>query len=213
MEQRNVTALAERLQSFMCRFEEWEFSVEPLRIDPPANDQQLCEIEASLGIPLPDKVRQALTEVSAHISFRWSAGEVSLNLPEELDSVCWGGIDFGLESVASAERARQEWLEVYSDPSDSYDALFYDKFGVIEVDNGDVIAVDLCADSGGRVVYLSHDGDLTHGMVLGGLLQSSSTTSCGLAVLVLNLGCWLRSPTIGPLVLMPRLRLLSGGCM
>lgn len=39
--------------------------------------------------------------------------------------------------------------------------------GVIEVENSDVIAVDLCADSGGRAVYLSRDGDPTHGMVLG----------------------------------------------
>lgn len=167
MEQWNVSALAECLQSFISRYEEWGYSVEPLRIAPPATEQQVLGTERSLGVRLPDEVRSVLTEVSAHISFRWSAGEDSQDLPEELNSVCWGGIDVGLESVASAERTRQDWLEVYSDPSDSYGTIFYDKFGVIEVDNGDVIAVDLCADSAGRVVYLSHDGDLTHGMVLG----------------------------------------------
>jgi hypothetical protein len=68
-------------------------------------------------------------------------------------------------------RVRTEWLKwidvVFPDLSDTYDAVWHDKFPVMEVPNGDMIAIDQRSHGDESVVYLSHDDGQGHGFVLG----------------------------------------------
>jgi hypothetical protein len=47
---------------------------------------------------------------------------------------------------------------VFPNPADPYDCVWHEKLAVLDVPNGDLIAIDLEPSAQGSVVYLSHDG-------------------------------------------------------
>ena len=134
----------------------------------PASEKAVAELERSLGVGLPPSLRQVLLEYSGELSF---AGELpkTLELPQELRELFSVCIELSLDGILNAEESRQGWVkEVFPNPDDSYDKVWHNKLGFMEVGNGDVLAFDLddSADDK-RVVYLSHDDGDGHGRVLG----------------------------------------------
>lgn len=104
---------------------------------------------------IPDEVRETSPVVFRQI---WS-GECRWNL-QEFTLLC---------------ATYQEWLTVFTDPNDKYDGPWQNKFPVLEVRNGDMIAVDISSEAG-TANMLSHEGDdLLHGFWLGAMLKITLT--------------------------------------
>lgn len=138
----------------------------PLSIKRPADEQQVANVESQLGQRLPPSLRQTFLHFSAGFEFHWF-------LPDDAVPPFSGIFSGGFEEIALAwlvklEENRQNWVEnVFSDPEDLYDSVWYNKLAVISVSNGDMIAIDL-ESADGFVTYLSHEGDeRLHGKVLG----------------------------------------------
>jgi hypothetical protein len=138
---------------------------EPLVVEPPASQDTITGVEDDLDVRLPSAVRIVLRRFSSEIRLDW-------NLPEEVEppnlpEVHWGGFAFSLDDVAHAERARRGWVEgCFRDPDDAYDVVWHEKIGLFSVPTGDVVAADVSRDPA-PIVYLSHDGGESHGLVLG----------------------------------------------
>ena len=58
----------------------------------------------------------------------------------------------------------RSFSDIDDESSKDYNLVWHNKLGIIDVGNGDVIAIDL---NNQNVVYLSHDGADEHGAVLG----------------------------------------------
>ena len=98
------------------------------------------------------------------------SGKLPSDITEELKPLSLRYINFNLslQGIIHAEKTRIEWINnVYSDINLKYDREWYDKTGIISIDNGDVISLD----DKGKVVYLSHDGGIGHGLVLGETME------------------------------------------
>ena len=142
-----------------------EYDVRPLTVMSPADPRQVAEVESAVGTKLPGAFRDALLEVSAHVEFRWFAGERRFARPFHQNFS--GDLHWSVDLAAQAEAGRKGWCSaVFSNTGDPYDAVWHDKLAFYEVGNGDLLAFDLAGDKHGQVVYLSHDDGEGHGYVL-----------------------------------------------
>ena len=139
------------------------FNQPGLEIAPPASEADVHQVEQQLGVSLPSSLRLVLCRFSAHVRFVWARPHESPDHPH------WGYCEWDLGDL---KRVRTEWLKwidvVFPDPTETYDAVWHDKFPVMEVPNGDMIAIDQRSHDDESVVYLSHDDGQGHGFVLGG---------------------------------------------
>jgi hypothetical protein len=115
---------------------------------------------------LPAEFRDTLLTVSSHCEFSWFLPN-DFELPQLLRQIFSGELHWSLELLWQFNEAREGWIrEVFSNPEDEYDKVWYNKFVFQEVGNGDFIAIDLLPESYGKVVYLSHDDGEGHGCVM-----------------------------------------------
>lgn len=136
----------------------WEQTV----IDDPASDTELAEIEERLGMPIPKTLRDFAGSVSRKIYFDWSLPEHFV-LPDNLDEIFGGGIDFDISKLPDHERGRAGWqTECFPNPDDSYDVIWHNKVGFHHVPNGDYLGIN----SDGHIIYLSHDDGEGHGYTI-----------------------------------------------
>jgi hypothetical protein len=138
-------------------------------IDPPAAPADVAAIEESLRQPLPPSFRRVLLEYSSAVCIEWEvADEARGTMPDVFREIWAGECRWDLSAIASLVATYQEWLTIFTDPNDKYDGPWQNKFPVLEVCNGDMIAVDISTEATQPVVYLSHEGDDTvHGFWLG----------------------------------------------
>lgn len=126
----------------------------------PATDAEIAALEAKLGAELPVHLREALQQFSSNVFFTAYLPQ-EIQLPDALGEIFSATIDFSLDTILETEEKRKEWAADSGHP----DAAFWNnKLGVIEVPNGDCIAIDLCT---AEVVYLSREGGEGHGYILG----------------------------------------------
>ncbi len=138
-----------------------------LVIAEPATFQEVEAVEAILGIRLPESFRTVLLEFSSHVELSWL-------LPDDkkptapLRGIFSGECSWNLNDLPELEESRQGWIDaVFPDIEDPYDKIWHNKLTFLHVANGDQIALDLSERARNSVVYLSHEGDVTHGWVLG----------------------------------------------
>lgn len=136
--------------------------VEPLVIGPPATERDVARVESALGMGIPGSFRKALTEFSANVDLRWQFPE-STDLCEDLREIAWGMLSWSLDAIAATYEAYQGWLDPFSDPNDPYDRVWHSRFPVLQVGNGDFVAIALNGDEAGAVIYLDHEGSSFHG--------------------------------------------------
>jgi hypothetical protein len=75
-----------------------------------------------------------------------------------------GDLHWSLDFTREFEHARRAWVdEVFSDPSDPYDAVWHNKLAFADIGNGDLLALELDTQATGAVVDLSHDEGEGHG--------------------------------------------------
>lgn len=131
-------------------------------IDGPASERELAVIETDLGTPIPATLREFARVVSRRIYFDWSLPN-DFALPESLNDLFGGGVDFAISSLPDHERGRAGWQrECFPNPEDSYDAVWHGKVGFHHVPNGDYLGIA----TDGQVVYLSHDDGEGHGRTM-----------------------------------------------
>ena len=146
-------------------FEDVECSVEAC-----AKEDEVCELEKTLDLKLPQPLRQFLLNYSSHLNLSvFLSDDFCEELPEELDEIFSACFELSLEEIERAETSRRDWVEnCFSDEEEEYDRIWHNKLGIMTVANGDVIALDIKQDKENPpVVYVSHDDGEGHGAVLG----------------------------------------------
>jgi cell wall assembly regulator SMI1 len=155
-----------KLESFLKIIEAIGGSTKPLVFTSVASETEVLDIEQKLGFRLPAEFRDTLLTVSSHCEFSWFLPD-DFELPQLLRQIFSGELHWSLELLWQFNEAREGWIrEVFSNPEDEYDKVWYNKFVFQEVGNGDFIAIDLLPESYGKVVYLSHDDGEGHGCVM-----------------------------------------------
>jgi SMI1 / KNR4 family (SUKH-1) len=138
-------------------------------IAPPAVEADIAAVEQEFGCPLPGSLRHVLTKYSAAVCIEWALPKSQHSLlPKVFREIFAGECRWSLDSLPKLHANYQQWLEAFTDPEDKYDGPWQNKFPVLEVGNGDMLAIELRSREEQPVVYLSHDGDDTlHGFWLG----------------------------------------------
>jgi cell wall assembly regulator SMI1 len=114
-----------------------------LIIKPPATDEEVAAVEATLGMELPASLRQVLTGFSSAVEFRWFAPD-DFEFPKPFRDMNSGECVWSLARIVEVEQQRREWVQgLFSDSDDPYGRIWHGKLPVIEVGNGDIIALDL----------------------------------------------------------------------
>lgn len=141
-------------------------STDELIVRGPATERAVKNVEKNFGLTLPAAFRQVLTQFSAEVEFRWFLPK-RFELPDALRGIFSGECRWSLDRLSAIEDSRRQWVEgCFPNVEDEYDRVWHNKLAFLDVKNGDMLALDL-ALSPSPVVYLSHDGDDTHGYRLG----------------------------------------------
>jgi len=134
-------------------------------IAPPATDREVNRIERKLGCAIPSSLRKVFLEYSAATRIEWALPEETVR-PEPFRQIWSGECRWDLASLPELLDTYRSWLEIFPEPTDFWDGPWQNKFPVLEVGNGDMLAIDLGEQQ--AVVYLSHEGDdSVHGYWLG----------------------------------------------
>lgn len=131
-------------------------------IDEAASQDELNHIESVIKRPLPDDFKNFALTVSRKISFGWNLPD-DFDLPENLDEIFGGGLDYDITEIVNHEKGREDWqIECFPNADDSYDVIWHNKLAFHHVPNGDYLGFD----TSGRVIYLSHDDGEGHGYIM-----------------------------------------------
>jgi cell wall assembly regulator SMI1 len=138
-----------------------------LLIEEPASIIEIKSLEESIGIPLPNELKETLLSFSKKVEFSWFLPD-DFSLPEPFDEIFCGGCHWSLDWIAQFNKEKDGWVqEVFPNQEDPYDKVWHQTLAFQEVGNGDYLAIDLRNPNSQPVVYLSHDDGEGHGYVLG----------------------------------------------
>jgi len=138
-----------------------------LLISRKADLKEIRKVEKELGFSLPESFRNVLLEFSSAVSMMWYLPD-DFELPTKFRSIFSGECSWSLENIISINSDKDEVVKAcFADIGDDYNQVWHNKLAFVDVGNGDYIAFDLNDGSDPRVVFLSHDGDVTNGYVLG----------------------------------------------
>lgn len=158
--------MKEQLSIFLQQIHQLGGDAKPLVFEPPANFDDVYEIEQKLNCKIPDDFKNALLTISAHLEFKWFLPD-SLALPEQLEGIFCGELHWGIDFILPFNESKEDWVrESFPDPNNEYDKVWHDKFVFQEVGNGDYLSIDLTPASYGKIVYLSHDDGDGHGYIM-----------------------------------------------
>lgn len=159
--------LTERWKQTLDAVERFGGETEPLIIEPPASLEEVIKLEDHIGVSLPEGIRDMLLTFSRKVSFYWSLPE-GIGRFDEFPNIFCGDFQWSIEFLETFNNYKGKWInEVFSDPTNTYDAVWHKKFAFLSVGNGDYLTVDTAPDRIPTVVYLSHDGGQGHGRHLG----------------------------------------------
>ena len=167
----NFELFKKRLDLFLEKIEDLGGEVEPLTIEKPATEEEVKAVEVKLGYTLPPHFREVLLENTAHLEFWWDIDDIideeDISLPDKLAEIFRGKLLFGLDLFLDYEEDRQDWEgDAYPNSDKEYDRVWHNKMSFFQVGNGDYIAIELEPENYGKVVYLSHDGNVNHGLYI-----------------------------------------------
>lgn len=133
-----------------------------LIVAPRATETDIAQVERALGRQLPSSLRAFFAEGSSHVEVEWF---LPRNREPPFRGIFSGNFQARLSTLTQLAESHADWIrECFSNRADPYDAVWHDKLPVLEVGNGDFIAV-YTAEDDGAVVYLSHDDGQGHGRV------------------------------------------------
>lgn len=138
----------------------------PLSIEAPASCDDVRLVELKIGVSIPKSFARVLTEFSSSVSVHWTLPQSTVGQPWECKEIFGGIFDWNLKSLPEMHSNCLE-LERIWDCDDAVSTVFHNVIPVIDVMNGDFIALDLKEGMNERVIYLSHDANPDeHGIVL-----------------------------------------------
>ena len=138
-----------------------------LVLDAPADEYDVRRVEAHLGVDLPADFRAVLRDFAGRLDYWWTL-PADFRLPEPLKNIFSGHLHWDLQRLAELEARRRDAAEVvFHDLSNPAHRLWRDKLVFQDVANGDLLALDLSAETPGRVVFLSAGLGPGHGVTLG----------------------------------------------
>ncbi len=136
-----------------------------------ASPQEVDEVEAALGIPIPQTLRHAFETIARGVHWSWQTAD-DHGFEGSFRDIFSGGLDWSLDNLCEHHRGYLSWVqECFPNAADPYDRVWHHKLGFASVPNGDVLAVDLDPRRLGAIVYLSHDDGEGHGYVLASSLE------------------------------------------
>ena len=140
------------------------------KAEPYADEASIKAVESRIGMTLPKQLRDFFLNYSQCFEMNaFLPEEFSDSLPKELKELFAAHYVISLEEAESNEMMRRDWVsECFPNEDDEYDKVWHHKLGIIDVGNGDIISLDIGSNPDNPpVVYLSHDGDDSNGMILG----------------------------------------------
>jgi hypothetical protein len=142
-----------------------------IEVGPPATNKQLCDVEATLGRPLPPNVRHILGSYASHFRFEWKRDHFA-SLPHPWKHAQDGRCLWSLQALPALNADLEKWrLGNYGDPSNAYDRHWHHAFAVCATglsdgtssstdwSGGDFFALRDLPPAAHSVIFLSHDGD------------------------------------------------------
>ncbi|MBQ6570214.1 MAG: SMI1/KNR4 family protein [Clostridia bacterium] len=155
---------------------------------PCADEESIKEVEESLGVKLPGQLRDFFLNFSEEVEISaFFPDDFCHFLPKKFKGIFGVQCTISLEEVENNENSRRDWVsECFNNEENEYDRVWHKKLGIIEVGNGDIIALDTETNPDNPpVVYLSHDDGEGHGAVLGKdfdtfLMNLISVGGCGM---------------------------------
>lgn len=156
--------------------------VRDIAVSPPASLVEVEKVENCLGREIPRTARDFFLGTSKEIKFCWFAPD-ELDFPVEFDEIFCGDLSLDLNGIPSLEEERLSWIEnCFPNPDDDYDRVWHNKLSLLEVGDGDQIALELEEGREGEIIYLSHDGCESHGTrlatSLSGLIEEWVPIGC-----------------------------------
>jgi hypothetical protein len=138
-------------------------STDPLRIDPPALENEIGPVEEALGFRLPSTFRNTILTFSRTASFAWYLPD-KYELSRKFREIFSGDCHWSLDHLVEINDEKNKWInKVFPDPTDPYDEIWHEKFAFYQVGNGDFLSIDTKKGSSEEIVYLSHDDGDGHG--------------------------------------------------
>jgi cell wall assembly regulator SMI1 len=143
-----------------------DYGVSELIFAPPATAAEVLAVEAELGLTLPAALRRMLTTITGDLDMNWWKPD-DWDYSAPFEAIFCGQLHWSLTELSRLESERQGWIDTcFPDAKAPYDRIWHDKLAFHSVGNGDMMAIDLSPKHAGKVVYLSHDDGLGHGMFL-----------------------------------------------
>ena len=140
------------------------------KAEPCANEVSIKAVEDHIGMTLPKQLRNFFLNFSQCFEMNaFLPEEFSDSLPKELRELFAAHYVISLKEVESNEMIRRDWVsECFPNEDNEYDKVWHHKLGMIDVGNGDIISLDIGSNPDNPpVVYLSHEGDDSNGIILG----------------------------------------------
>lgn len=133
-----------------------------------ASEEEIALLEKDLSAEIPKSLKDFFAKNSKSVEMRMFLSD-DIELPEGLQEIFSACFLIDLDEVLEAETSRRSWAaECFNNINDKYDKVWHNKFGIMTVANGDVIALDISVDRDNPpVVYLSHDDGEGHGAIIG----------------------------------------------
>lgn len=129
----NYALLNQRIERIAQRMREIENDVEDVRMEAPATETEIEEVERALGVRLPASFRTTLLEYASSFSFYWFLDD-DFKLPVQFRGIFSGTLEWGLELLQQCEEERKGWVEnVFPNVEDSYDAVWHNKLAFLAV--------------------------------------------------------------------------------
>ena len=156
------------LKKFQKGIENIGGHIRETKIEAPAKEEEILEVEKKLGYSLPKDFRDVLLNYSPHFEYFWStykdSEEEQIEFPEKFCAIFAGNLHWGLDLLLDFEKSRKDWVDVcFPDYNNEYDKVWHNKLAFYKVANGDYFAIELEKENYGKIVYLSHDGGDGHG--------------------------------------------------
>jgi len=108
-------------------------------IGQPATEQEVAAIEAKLGCPIPASLRQVLLDYSSSTFIEWALPDGTV-MPDVFRQIASGECRWDLASLPVLHDTYRGWLAIFTDSADLWDGPWQNKFPVLEVGNGDMLA-------------------------------------------------------------------------
>lgn len=156
-----------RWKDTLSAIDKLEGNVEELVVLNKASIEDVKAVEKELGYELPLSFKNVLTEFSSEVDFTWYLPD-ELEMSEDLEEIFGGHCSWSLEKLLDIDNDRKDWIkQCFSNEKNEYDRVWHNKLAFMQVGNGDFLTLDMSKESEGSVVYLSHDGSESNGLVLG----------------------------------------------